>query len=49
MSTPPTCFLSYSWDSDEHREWVRALATRLREDGVEALLDQFQLAPGPQG
>lgn len=46
MSTPPTCFLSYSWDSDEHREWVRALATRLRGDGVEALLDQFQLSPG---
>ena len=43
---PPRCFISYSWDSEEHREWVRHLANRLRECGVDALLDQFHCAPG---
>lgn len=44
----PKAFVSYSWDSDEHRDWVLALATRLRSDGVEALLDQWHLVPGDQ-
>jgi formylglycine-generating enzyme required for sulfatase activity len=43
---PPRCFISYSWDSDQHKEWVRKLATRLRESGVDAILDQFECAPG---
>ena len=42
----PRCFISYSWDSDQHRDWVRKLATRLRECGVDAILDQFHCAPG---
>jgi formylglycine-generating enzyme required for sulfatase activity len=42
----PRCFISYSWDSDQHREWVRKLATRLRACGVDAILDQFHCAPG---
>src|ERR1700722_159382 len=29
-----SAFISYSWDSETHREWVRALAARLRADGV---------------
>ena len=40
--------MSYSWDSDEHRAWVRALAERLRNDGVDVKLDQWELAPGDQ-
>jgi hypothetical protein len=44
----PTAFVSYSWDSDEHRGWVLALATRLRGDGVETVLDQWHLVPGDQ-
>ncbi len=44
----PTAFVSYSWDSDEHRGWVLALATRLRGDGVETALDQWHLVPGDQ-
>jgi formylglycine-generating enzyme required for sulfatase activity len=43
---PPRCFISYSWDNDEHRDWVRKLATRLRECGVDAILDQWHCAPG---
>jgi hypothetical protein len=46
MSEQPRCFISYSWDSQEHRDWVRKLATRLREFGVDVILDQFHLAPG---
>jgi len=44
----PKAFISYSWDSDEHKSWVRVLATRLREDGVETTLDQWHLVPGDQ-
>lgn len=42
----PKAFISYSWDNDEHRDWVRALATRLRGEGVDVTLDQWHLAPG---
>ena len=28
-----SAFISYSWDDDPHREWVRRLAERLRADG----------------
>jgi hypothetical protein len=42
----PKCFISYSWDSDEHKEWVRSLATELMRNGVETFLDQWDLTPG---
>lgn len=45
-SSHPTVFVSYSWDSDEHCAWVKALAERLRENGVEALLDKWELSFG---
>lgn len=44
----PSAFVSYSWDNDEHRQWVLDLATRLRTDGVETILDQWHLVPGDQ-
>ena len=34
-------FVSYSWDSDQHKEWVAKLATDLRHDGIETILDQW--------
>jgi hypothetical protein len=34
-------FISYSHDSDEHRETVLRLAERLRQDGLDAQLDQY--------
>lgn len=37
----PTCFISYSWDSHEHRNWVRKLAEDLQAHGVEVRLDSY--------
>ncbi len=45
---PPKAFISYAWESDEVRSWVRDLATRFRGDGVDVTLDQWHLAPGDQ-
>jgi hypothetical protein len=42
----PSCFISYSWESDIHRGWVRALAERLQSAGVEIRFDQWDLFPG---
>jgi hypothetical protein len=42
----PRAFLSYSYDGPEHRAWVLGLATRLRADGVETILDKWELEPG---
>ncbi len=39
----PTVFVSYSWDSQEHETWILALATKLRENGVNAILDKWDL------
>ena len=44
----PNVFISYSWDSDQHREWTRELAERLRGDGADVTLDQWHLSPGDQ-
>jgi hypothetical protein len=47
-TTPPKVFLSYSHDSPEHEDRVLALANRLRQDGIDAIVDQYVPAP-PQG
>jgi hypothetical protein len=39
-------FISYSWDSKDHKEWVLKLAMLLTENGVYVLLDQFDLKAG---
>lgn len=44
----PSAFISYSWDSEDHKEWVRSLAERFRKDGVNAILDRWHTAPGDQ-
>jgi hypothetical protein len=44
----PTAFISYSWDDEDHRNWVKELATRLRSDGVDVTLDQWEAIPGDQ-
>ncbi|MBX7132747.1 MAG: toll/interleukin-1 receptor domain-containing protein [Fimbriimonadaceae bacterium] len=44
----PTAFISYCWESEDHKLWVRNLATRLRHDGVDVKLDQWEMAPGAQ-
>lgn len=43
---PPVVFISYSHDSPEHKQWVEALATRLRGAGVNTVLDKWHLEPG---
>jgi tetratricopeptide (TPR) repeat protein len=44
----PKVFISYSWDEAAHKNWVRELAIRLRQDNVETILDQWHAAPGDQ-
>ena len=39
-------FISYSWDNEEHKKWVLMLAKRLREDGIDAIIDQINLPLG---
>lgn len=43
---PLRVFISYSRGDEQHEAWVRALATFLRESGLEARLDQWHLRPG---
>ncbi len=42
-------FISYSHDSDAHREQVLRLSVRLRADGIETLLDQYENGSPKQG
>jgi len=42
----PKVFISYSHDSQKHKKWVLDLATRLRNTGVDAIIDQWELKPG---
>lgn len=42
----PAVFISYSHDSDEHKTWVLQLASRLRSNGVNVLLDRWSLKLG---
>lgn len=44
----PSAFVSYSWENNDHKEWVKALGARLRGDGVDVTLDQWHLVPGDQ-
>ena len=43
---PPKVFISYSHDSASHKQWVLEFATTLRNRGVDAILDQWDLKPG---
>jgi len=45
-SEPVRAFISYSWSSLTHETWVLNLASRLREDGVDVILDKWDLKPG---
>ena len=42
----PCVFLSYSWDTKQHKKWVEKLAEQLEQDGVRVILDQKDLSPG---
>jgi hypothetical protein len=40
------CFISYSWDSADHKNWVLRLAEELHKNGVYVYLDQWDVRPG---
>ncbi len=44
----PRVFISYSHDTPRHQERVLELADRLRADGIDAEIDQYNIAP-PEG
>lgn len=43
---PPKVFFSYSHDSEVHKDWVLRLATRLRSNGIDVVLDRWNLKLG---
>jgi tetratricopeptide (TPR) repeat protein len=45
MSAAPRVFISYSHDSEGHRERVLELSQRLRSEGIDALIDRYVLSP----
>ena len=42
----PSVFVSYSHDNQSHKDWVLQLATRLRHNGVDTILDRWNLDLG---
>lgn len=46
MEKDPTAFVSYSWDSREHKNWVLSLVSKLYENGVETSIDVFETQTG---
>lgn len=46
MNAKPEVFISYSWDSQEHTEWVHKLYSILRDNGVEVLIDRYEVFLG---
>jgi len=44
----PTAFISYSHDSKEHQDKVLKLANKLRSEGIDCALDQYEDSP-PEG
>jgi TIR domain len=46
MADQKRVFISYSHDSDAHKQWVHGLASFLVEHGIEVILDQWDLRYG---
>jgi TIR domain len=42
----PSVFISYSWETEDHKDWVLRLAERLRSQGVTVILDHWHLKIG---
>ena len=40
-SDRPVVFISYSWDSEDHQDWVAKLAEDLTDAGIYVLFDQY--------
>jgi hypothetical protein len=43
---PPKLFISYSWTTPDHEAWVLRLASDLRENAVDVVLDKWDLREG---
>jgi hypothetical protein len=46
MTNNPKAFISYSWSSREHQQWVLELASQLRENAVDVIIDKWDLKEG---
>ncbi len=44
----PKTFISYAWENDKIKKWVKDLAIKLRDNGIDVKLDQWELVPGDQ-
>ena len=42
---PCKVFISYSHNSEEHQQNVLGLADRLREEGIDCIIDQYEESP----
>lgn len=42
----PKVFVSYSHDTPAHKQWVAELSARLRHEGIDVVLDQWDLSLG---
>jgi TIR domain len=42
----PKVFISYSWTSDEYADGVKSLAEKLLSNGIDVVLDRWDLKPG---
>ena len=42
----PKLFVSYSWTSLEHEKRIVELATELRENGIDVIIDKWDLKEG---
>lgn len=46
MTEIPKIFISYSWTTPKHEDWVINLAERLVSDGVDVVIDKWNLKEG---
>jgi tetratricopeptide (TPR) repeat protein len=46
MPEAPKVFISYTHDSPEHMDRVLALSNRLRSEGIDCRIDQYEQSPG---
>jgi hypothetical protein len=46
MTQPIRVFISYSWDTQVHKDWVREFADDLATNGIDIILDQYDLQIG---
>ncbi|MBL7854886.1 MAG: TIR domain-containing protein [Cyclobacteriaceae bacterium] len=46
MTPTPKIFISYSWTTPNHEDWVINLAERLVSDGVDVVIDKWDLKEG---